>query len=459
MTRRRFASSLVILVVGFMLGATSFAGAQAILQVPDANGVVHTCFKKDNGQWRVANAAADCLPSEVALDMNQRGPAGAAGPQGPRGDTGSAGANGAIGATGITGRDGLTGATGPQGPNGTNGATGGTGPQGVAGAIGATGATGPIGATGATGPGGTGGGGASGATGATGSSGPGGGGGGPVACTWPAPASQAYIADDNGGAARIVRVDLATGAECIAVPATTGVAIRSITSDAAHTDVWYYAKDASAYSLMHLSPSSGTTTQLVTAGVTVADPRAIAFGPTDGRLYVVDQAGGTGATSTIDRIDVATGAATSALTFPFNLLDPRAIALTPGGIAYVLDRGGSTVWRADLSGGTANSLWIVPDATDLAYESDGVASYVAVLRTTPHDIDTFNLTSTAVATITISGSVDPQTFTFSSGSFYSADHAANGGTGAVWAQAFGSSTTTKVSSPVLFSDARDMTIK
>ncbi len=172
MSKRQLASYVVVAVVAFLVGATSLVGAQALLQVPDANGVVHTCYKKDNGQWRVVNDATDCLPSEVSLDLNQLGPAG------PKGDTGvgATGATGTQGATGATGTQGATGTSGTQGVAGATGTVGATGPAGPTGLVGATGvtgatgATGPIGPVGATGP--AGGSGSSGASGTTGTTGP-----------------------------------------------------------------------------------------------------------------------------------------------------------------------------------------------------------------------------------------------------------------------------------------------
>lgn len=142
--RFRLSPAMVVAVVAVVLalGGVSWAS------IPDSSGVVHSCYKKENGQLRVINTdqGQTCRHSETALNWSQTGPQGPAGPQGATGPQGPAGPQGPTGATG---------ATGPQGPKGDTGATGATGPagpQGPAGPTGATGATGPAGPRGPVGP-------------------------------------------------------------------------------------------------------------------------------------------------------------------------------------------------------------------------------------------------------------------------------------------------------------------
>jgi hypothetical protein len=137
---------LVVLGVGALV---ALGGGIAYANIPDSSGVIHACYKSQNGQLRVIDTAKGetCLPSETALTFNQtgiQGPQGPPGPQGPKGDTG------ATGPAGPAGPAGPQGPTGPQGPQGATGATGPQGPQGLQGPTGATGAQGPQGPAGPT---------------------------------------------------------------------------------------------------------------------------------------------------------------------------------------------------------------------------------------------------------------------------------------------------------------------
>jgi Collagen triple helix repeat (20 copies) len=136
----------------------ALAGTVAFASIPDSAGVIHACFKTNNGQLRVIDSATQqCRKGETAISWNQAGLPGPQGPQGIQGLTGAAGATGATGPQGLKGDTGATGATGAQGIQGLTGATGATGAQGIQGLTGATGATGaqgiqgPKGDTGATG--------------------------------------------------------------------------------------------------------------------------------------------------------------------------------------------------------------------------------------------------------------------------------------------------------------------
>jgi hypothetical protein len=76
-----------ILTVG-----VSLASAIAYASIPDANGVVHGCYKKSGGMLRVIDSAADqCDKSETPLTWNQTGPQGLQGPPGPPGSQGPPG--------------------------------------------------------------------------------------------------------------------------------------------------------------------------------------------------------------------------------------------------------------------------------------------------------------------------------------------------------------------------------
>lgn len=110
------------IVLALAVGGALFGVASAVqASIPDANGTIHACYKKNNGQLRVIDPSAGdtCKKSENSLTFNQTGPTGA------RGATGATGARGATGATGARG------ATGPAGPTGARGATGPTGPGGA----------------------------------------------------------------------------------------------------------------------------------------------------------------------------------------------------------------------------------------------------------------------------------------------------------------------------------------
>jgi hypothetical protein len=128
------------------------AGTVAFASIPDSSGVIHGCYKTENGQLRVIDPATQqCLPSETAISWNATGPQGIQGATGAQGPQGLQGVTGAMGATGAIGPNGAPGATGPQGAKGDTGATGAVGPAGPAGTDGAPGVVGPAGPAGADG--------------------------------------------------------------------------------------------------------------------------------------------------------------------------------------------------------------------------------------------------------------------------------------------------------------------
>ncbi len=68
------------------------AGGVAYATIPDAGGVIHGCYKTNNGQLRVIDDATEsCNPSETAIAWSQVGPSGPAGATGPSGASGPAG--------------------------------------------------------------------------------------------------------------------------------------------------------------------------------------------------------------------------------------------------------------------------------------------------------------------------------------------------------------------------------
>ena len=91
-------------IVGLVIVGALAAGGIAYATIPDAGGVIHGCYQKKQGTFRVIDTdqSQTCSSSETSLDFNQTGP------QGQPGTTG---------ATGPTGATGATGATGPTGPS------------------------------------------------------------------------------------------------------------------------------------------------------------------------------------------------------------------------------------------------------------------------------------------------------------------------------------------------------
>ena len=137
-THSRLASASVI-----TSGLIVVAGTAAFASIPDSAGVIHGCYKAQNGQLRLINwPSQHCLKSEKAIMWNEVGPQGIPGPTGPAGPQGPKGDTGATGATGPTGP---TGPPGPKGDTGATGATGATGPQGPPGPTGPQGPPGPTG--------------------------------------------------------------------------------------------------------------------------------------------------------------------------------------------------------------------------------------------------------------------------------------------------------------------------
>ncbi len=107
MKRKQLLAAVVGAVIASMLAGVAWAA------IPDAGGVIHGCYKKNQLALRVADSPSDCKANEVAISWNQQGPKGdpgLIGPAGPKGDTGDKGDKGDTGDQGPQG---------PQGPAGT----------------------------------------------------------------------------------------------------------------------------------------------------------------------------------------------------------------------------------------------------------------------------------------------------------------------------------------------------
>lgn len=82
------------IIVGF--AALSVLSLIAYASIPDADGVIHGCYKRAGGQLRlIDHPAAQCDNNETAIQWSQTGPQGPTGPEGPIGPQGPAGPGGA----------------------------------------------------------------------------------------------------------------------------------------------------------------------------------------------------------------------------------------------------------------------------------------------------------------------------------------------------------------------------
>ena len=72
---RRFPHPLR-LAPALMVGTCVLVGELALAAIPDSAGVIHACFKQNNGQVRVVEPGTSCHPSEAALSWNANGAPG-----------------------------------------------------------------------------------------------------------------------------------------------------------------------------------------------------------------------------------------------------------------------------------------------------------------------------------------------------------------------------------------------
>jgi collagen triple helix repeat protein len=91
------------------VASLTLAAGIAYATIPDSGGLIHSCYKTQNGQLRVIESG-ECGPSETELTWSQTGPTG---PQGAQGSPGPTGPTGQQGPTGQTGPRGLQGSPGP----------------------------------------------------------------------------------------------------------------------------------------------------------------------------------------------------------------------------------------------------------------------------------------------------------------------------------------------------------
>jgi hypothetical protein len=87
MRRRSSRAALAITAVAIVAIAGSVTYAVAEI---GGGGVIHGCYKSQNGQLRLIDPATDsCRPSETPISWSQTGPQGPPGPPGPQGPPGA----------------------------------------------------------------------------------------------------------------------------------------------------------------------------------------------------------------------------------------------------------------------------------------------------------------------------------------------------------------------------------
>lgn len=74
-------------VIGIFAAAA--LGIAVTAGIPDENGLIHACYKANNGQVRIVESDAECKNNETAIQWNQTGVQGPEGPQGPQGPPGA----------------------------------------------------------------------------------------------------------------------------------------------------------------------------------------------------------------------------------------------------------------------------------------------------------------------------------------------------------------------------------
>jgi uncharacterized protein YjbI with pentapeptide repeats len=89
----RFAQRQAKIIAAIGAGLVIGAGTVAVFAViPDTNGVIHACYRTNNGSIRIIDSATQtCAGNEAAITWNQTGPQGSQGPAGPQGPQGPAG--------------------------------------------------------------------------------------------------------------------------------------------------------------------------------------------------------------------------------------------------------------------------------------------------------------------------------------------------------------------------------
>lgn len=84
-------ATLAIVMLALAAAAAGIARSTSTEPIPDAQGVIHACYKKPIGPVNIVYSAANCGPGQQAIEWNQagaQGPQGEPGPQGPPGTDG-----------------------------------------------------------------------------------------------------------------------------------------------------------------------------------------------------------------------------------------------------------------------------------------------------------------------------------------------------------------------------------
>jgi hypothetical protein len=110
----RVSRKVLVALIG-ALAALMVGVGFAVASIPDASGVFHACYQKNQGQLRLVESASDCRPSEKATSWGQTGPQGPPGPAGPQGPTGPQGPPGTPGSSFLAGSSGGQLSTGNNG--------------------------------------------------------------------------------------------------------------------------------------------------------------------------------------------------------------------------------------------------------------------------------------------------------------------------------------------------------
>jgi hypothetical protein len=80
--RSRTVRRVLVGFVAIVLANTAVLGALAAGVIPDAQGVIHSCYTPSSGAIRIVADGTQCKTKEVHLQWNEAGPAGPAGPAG-----------------------------------------------------------------------------------------------------------------------------------------------------------------------------------------------------------------------------------------------------------------------------------------------------------------------------------------------------------------------------------------
>jgi hypothetical protein len=94
------------LTFGVILGAALVLAGTAVASIPDANRVIHACYKDDGDLRLIDDALMSCKAKETPISWNEAGPTGPpgpAGPAGPPGPQGPPGPEGPVGTPGVSG--------------------------------------------------------------------------------------------------------------------------------------------------------------------------------------------------------------------------------------------------------------------------------------------------------------------------------------------------------------------